>query len=73
MKVHEQLYACGFGKFKVLFCNSFGNRSEWPCALQLLIKMLIRCCVKLGGAFTFVAQVLVSEVYCICSLKYFTL
>ena len=30
----------------VLFCHSFGNRSERPRALQLLIKMLIRCCLK---------------------------
>ena len=32
----------------VLFCSSFGSRSEWPCALQLLIKMLIRWCLVWG-------------------------
>ena len=32
--------------FMVLFCHSFGNRSERPRALQLLIKMLIRCRLK---------------------------
>ena len=31
-----------FFLFMVLFCNSFGSRPEWPGALQLLIKMLIR-------------------------------
>ena len=30
----------------VLFCSSFGSRSERPRALQLLTKMLIRCCLK---------------------------
>ena len=30
----------------VLFPSSFGSRSEWPRALQLLIKMVIRCCLK---------------------------
>ena len=29
----------------VLLCSSFGSRSEQPCALQLLIKMLIRLCL----------------------------
>ena len=32
--------------FMVLFCHSFGDRSERPRALQLLIKMLIRSCLK---------------------------
>ena len=29
--------------FMVIFRSSFGSRSERPCVLQLLIKMLIRC------------------------------
>ena len=37
----------------VLFPSSFGSRSEWPRALQLLIKMVIkmviRCCLKWEG------------------------
>ena len=39
---YERLYVCLF-VFMVLFCSSFGSRSERPRVLQLLIKMLIRC------------------------------
>ena len=42
--------------FVVLFCISFGNRSERPLALQLLIKMMLS---EVGGAFPFIAKVLV--------------
>ena len=38
---YERLYTCLF-VFMVLFCSSFGSRSERPRTLQLLIKMLIR-------------------------------
>ena len=39
----QMVYVCLF-VFMVLFCSSFGSRSERPRALQLLIKMLIRWC-----------------------------
>ena len=35
--------------FYGLICSSFGSRSEQPRALQLLIKMLIRLCLKWEG------------------------
>ena len=42
---YERLYVCLF-VFMVLFPSSFGSRSEWPRALQLLIKMLISWCPR---------------------------
>ena len=47
---YKWLYVCLF-VFMVLFCSSCGSRSEWPRALQLLIKMLIRLCLKWEGLF----------------------
>ena len=46
IKIQPALYLFDF---IVLFSNSFGNSSEQPHALQLLIKMLIRCCLKREG------------------------
>ena len=45
---YKRLYVCLF-VFMVLFCSSFGSRSKGPCALQLLIKMLIRWCLMWEG------------------------
>ena len=44
----RQLHACLF-VFMVLICNSFGTRLEWPCMLQILIKMIIRLCLMWEG------------------------
>ena len=46
--IKVRLYVCLF-VFMVLFCSSFGSRSERPRALQLLIKMLIRWCLMWEG------------------------
>ena len=37
----------------ICFYGSLGSRSERPRALQLVIKMLIRCCLKWDGRSTF--------------------
>ena len=49
--MYEQLYMICLFVFMVLFCSSLGSRSERPCALQLLIKMLIRWCLMWEGLF----------------------
>ena len=47
----------------VLFCNFCGNRSERPRALQLLIKMLIRCGMMWEGLVLLYRNVLFRTIY----------
>ena len=51
---YEWLYVCLF-VLMVLFCSCFGNRSQQPYVLQLLIEMLIRSS-DVGGACPFILE-----------------
>ena len=55
----------------VLFCSSFGNRSEWPRALQLLIKMLIRLCLSWEGLVLLYQNFLFKSLSQCCTISNF--
>ena len=56
----------------VLFCSSFGSRSERPRALQLLIIMLIRWCLMCLSFYTGISSLSVCLIYVTSCMTSFT-